>query len=133
VNSLKYLPWRSLFLAAILAVITMKAIDFLVSKSFDYTESSSFAELLSTKIGNLLFLFCGGLAVGGFGVLYLERMGRVGPIYSSTLWALVLCLLISLWLSTYIPVEGRGLVDISELHVMSTILGVFWRGRPYWR
>lgn len=132
-NSLKYLPWRSLFLAAILAVITMKAIDFLVSKSFDYTESSSFAELLSTKIGNLLFVFCGGLAIGGFGVLYLERMGRVGPIYPSTLWALFLCLLISLWLSTYIPVEGRGLVDISELHVMSTILGVFWRGRPYWR
>jgi hypothetical protein len=133
VNSLKYLPWRSLFLVAILAVITMKAIDFLVWKSFDYTESSGFAELLSTKIGNLLFLFCEGLAVGGFGVLYLERIGRVGPIYTSTLWTLVLCLFLSLWLSTYLPMKGLGLVDISEVHVMSLILGVFWRGRPYWR
>jgi hypothetical protein len=133
VNSLKYLPWRSLFLVAILAVITMKAIDFLVWKSFDYTESSGFAELLSTKIGNLLFLFCEGLAVGGFGVLYLERIGRVGPIYTSTLWTLILCLFLSLWLSTYLPMKGLGLVDISEVHVMSLILGVFWRGRPYWR
>ncbi|NJM77860.1 MAG: hypothetical protein HC852_21385 [Acaryochloridaceae cyanobacterium RU_4_10] len=132
-NSLKYLPWRSLFLAAILAVITMKAIDFLLWKSFDYTASSSFAELLSTKMGNLLFLFCEGLAVGGFGVLYLERVGRVGPIYASTLWALVLCLLISLWLGTFVRIAGLGLVDISELSIMSVILGVFWRGRPYWR
>jgi hypothetical protein len=133
VNSLKYLPWRSLFLVAILAVLTMKAIDFILWKSFDYAASSGFAELLSTKIGNLLFLFCEGLAVGGFGVLYLERIGRVGPIYTSTLWTLVLCLFLSLWLGTYLPMKGLGLVDISEVHVMSLILGVFWRGRPYWR
>jgi hypothetical protein len=133
VNSLKYLPWRSPFLVAILAVLTMKAIDFILWKSFDYAASSGFAELLSTKIGNLLFLFCEGLAVGGFGVLYLERIGRVGPIYTSTLWTLVLCLFLSLWLGTYLPMKGLGLVDISEVHVMSLILGVFWRGRPYWR
>lgn len=132
-NSLKYLPWRSPFLVAILAVLTMKAIDFILWKSFDYAASSGFAELLSTKIGNLLFLFCEGLAVGGFGVLYLERIGRVGPIYTSTLWTLVLCLFLSLWLGTYLPMKGLGLVDISEVHVMSLILGVFWRGRPYWR
>ena len=132
-NSLKYLPWRSLFLVAILAVITMKAIDLMLWKSFSSAESSGFAELLSTKIGNLLFLFCEGLAVGGFGVLYLERVGRVGPIYTSTLWALVLCLFLCLWLGTYIPIAGLGLVDISQLHVMSLILGVFWRGRAYWR
>jgi hypothetical protein len=133
VNSLKYLPWRSLFWVAILAVITMKAIDFVLWKSFGYAESSGFVELLSTKTGNLLFLFCEGLAVGGFGVLYLERVGRVGPIYTSTLWALVLCLFLCLWLGTYIPIAGLGLVDISQLHVMSMLLGVFWRGRPYWR
>jgi hypothetical protein len=132
VNSLKYLPWRSLCWVAILAVITLKVVDFVLGQSLLYP-GSAFLNLLITPAGSMLLLLCEGLALGACGVLYLERWGRTGPIYASVLWALAFCLLISLWLASYLPISGLGLEKISEYQVMSLIVGVFLRGRSYWR
>ncbi len=131
-NSLKYLPWRSLSLAAILAVATMKVIDFVLGKSL-LNSASAFTELLLTPAGSLVVYLCEGLAIGGLGVLYLERVGRTGPIYAAVLWALAFCLFLSLVLATYINIPGFGLQEVTQYQVMSIIVGVFWRGRPYWR
>lgn len=133
-NTLKYLPWRSLFLASILAVVVMKAIDLLAARSVLHLgNSSALAQLLITPAGYILLFVCGGLALGGLGVSFLERLAANGPIYASTLWALVLCLLISAAIATYFPIDGLGLAGLSQPHAMTIIVGVFWRGKPYWR
>jgi hypothetical protein len=134
VNAFKQLPWRSLFLAAILAVIIVKAFDYVVAQSLSIlSPDATILKLLVTPAGGLLLFGCGGLAIGGFGVLCLERFGNVRLIHSNTLWALILCLLVSLWFLSQLPVGGLGFVAFSEAHLVGVIIGVFWRGQDYWR
>jgi hypothetical protein len=133
VKSLKNLPWSSLCLAAVLAVITIKAIDFILGQSVARSENASaFMNLFVTPAGSILLLLCGGLAMGILGVLYLEQFSRMSPIYGSVLWALAFCLLIGSWLASFLPTSGLGLAQISRFQIMSMMVGVFWKGRAYW-
>jgi hypothetical protein len=133
-NAFKQLPWGSLFLAAILAVTIVKAIDYVAIQSILLLKTdAALYRLLATPAGGLVLFGCGGLAIGGLGVLCLERVGRLRIIQNNILWALVLCLLISLWLLSKLPVDGLGLVAFSQIHMLGVLLGVFWQGRAYWR
>ncbi len=131
-NALKQLPWRSLFLAAILAVVVVKALDFILSFLLRSSGSVSLFELLVTPTGAIFLFFGGGLAVGGLGVLFLEQLKMVVRIYPAILWALVPCLGLSMWLATFLPLGGLGLSDVTQIHLMGMVVGVFGRGRPYW-
>lgn len=133
-NAFKQLPWRSLFLAAALAVIIVQAFDYAAATAFAIlSPEAGIQKLLVTPTGGLLLFGGGGLAMGCLGVLCLERVGEVRTIYPNVLWALVLCLLISLWLLSQLPINGLGLVAPSQAHMIGIILGVFWQGRVYWR
>jgi hypothetical protein len=133
-NALKQLPWRSLFLAAILAVIIVKAFDFSIAQGLSaLSPDATILKLLVTPAGGLLLFGCGGLAIGGLGVLCLERFGNVRFIHANTLWALTLSLLVTLWLISRLPVDGLGFATFSETHLFGVIIGVFWRGQDYWR
>ena len=133
-NAFKQLPWRSLLLAAILSVTIVKAVDYIVIKGLELLGSSAvLLKLLVTPAGSLLLFGCGGLAIGGLGVLCLERVGSPYRIQVNALWAFVLCLILSLWLLAQLPVEGLGLVIFSQVHMIGVVVGVFWQGRAYWR
>lgn len=133
-NALKQLPWRSLFLAALLAVLIVKSLDFAISQAIAIVgPDAAIFKLLVTPAGGLLLFGCGGLAVGGLGVLCLERIGNLRFINANILWSLILCLLIVLWLASKIPVAGLGLADLSQVHFIGVLIGVFWQGRIYWR
>jgi hypothetical protein len=135
VNVLKQLPWRSLFLAAILSVIIVKAFDYLAVKGLSGLDSdATISNLLVTRPGLLLLFGCGGLAIGGLGVLCLERFGNIRFINANILWALILCLLVTLWLLSQLDVAGIGFAQqFSETHLIGIIIGVFWKGQNYWR
>ncbi|WP_404784277.1 hypothetical protein [Altericista sp. CCNU0014] len=133
-NSLKYLPWRSLFLASLLGVVAVKIADAIAGSAVNRLDShSALIGLLLTRSGFTLIYACAGLAVGSLGVFFLERFERGSSIYSSTLWALVLCLLVGLWLFQHLDIAGLSLVEIHYIHILGTIVGVFWRGKRYWR
>jgi hypothetical protein len=134
VNALKQLPWRSLFLAAFLAVIIVKAFDFAVVQGLDALNSNAtILNLLVTPAGSLLLFGCGGLAIGGVGVLCLERFGNLRFINANILWTLILCLLIALWLLSKFDLPSIGFAQFSETHLIGIIIGVFWKGQNYWR
>jgi hypothetical protein len=137
VNALKYLPWRSLFLSSLAGIATVKAADLIAERIVNFLDSldntSVLIGFLLSRSGLMLFYACAGLAVGSLGVFFLERFERNSRIYSSTLWALVLCLLISLLLVEHLGIPGLSLVEIDYIHVLSIIVGVFWRGKRYWR
>jgi hypothetical protein len=135
VNALKQLPWRSLFLAALLAVVIVKAFDYVVVKGLlTFDSNATISNLLVTGPGVLLLFGGGGLAIGGLGVLCLERFGNVRFINANVLWALILCLLIMLWLLSQLDVAGIGFAQqFSETHLIGIVIGVFWKGQSYWR
>ncbi len=131
-NAFRQLPWRSLLLAAILSVTVVKAVDYLIARGLELGSNTALLKLLVTPAGSLLLFGCGGLAIGGLGVLCLERVGSA-RIQSNVLWAFVLCLLLCLWLLAQLPVAGLGLVIFSQVHMIGIVIGVFWQGRSYWR
>jgi hypothetical protein len=134
VNTFKQLPWGSLCLSALLAVAVVRVIDFILMRGLSHLDkTSTLGQLLITPSGYMFLLLCGGLTIGGLGVAFLERMEQISPIYASTLWGLVLCLFISLWLVDLIPLGGLGLSTLTQHHLPVIVVGVFWRGKPYWR
>ncbi|NEP28299.1 MAG: peptide chain release factor 1, partial [Moorea sp. SIO3I6] len=72
------------------------------------------------------------IGVGVLGVYICERWQSQVFLKTSSLWALVLCLMVGLLLKSQLPIPF-GLVGFSMNAVIGVILGVFWKGRPYWR
>lgn len=74
------------------------------------------------------------IAAAGFGVLAVYILERFYPqvlINSSSLWALIPCLALTLWLKSLLPLFV--LVSLSYPNLVAVLVGVFWKGRPYWR
>jgi hypothetical protein len=133
-NSLKYLPWRSLFLSSLAGIAIVKAADWIADRIVNRQDNTFvLMKLLLTRSGFTLLYICAGLAVGSLGVIFLERFERNSPIYSATLWALVLCLLIGLTLVRHLGLAGLSLGEVHYIHAIGIIAGVFWRGKRYWR
>ena len=131
-NALKYLPWRSLILSAILSVIVIKATDLWVGRILGQLGNTALLmKFLLTPTGSTLLFFCIGLAIGSLGVLFLEKVEAHRAINSSSLWALVLCILISLWLVVQLKIGGLSLGTVSYTHTIGIVVGVFWKGRYY--
>lgn len=133
-NALKYLPWRSLTLSALLSVIVIKASDLWIGRLLGQLDNTSLLlKFLLTRTGFTLLFFCAGLAMGSLGVLLLEKFEAHRAIDSANLWALVLCILISLWLIMQLNIKGLGLGEVHYTHTIGIVVGVFWKGRHYRR
>ncbi len=50
----------------------------------------------------------------------------------SVLWALILCLALALVVKSLLPLPAV-LVGLDEIQLITIVVGVFWKGRPYWR
>ncbi|MBD2020687.1 peptide chain release factor 1 [Leptolyngbya sp. FACHB-36] len=131
-SRLKYLPWRSLFLAGGLSVLLLAVpIDVLLSLVVQLRDSAT-AQLVMTLLTSplgIIITFAIPVGLGALAVLLLERLDR-SSISTGSLWGLVLCLLIARLLETAL---FYGAIQISELELVGIVLGVFWKGRPYWR
>jgi hypothetical protein len=136
-RSWKYLPWRSLFQASAVTVLIAKAVDGAIGLAA--SNSEPVGNLLQTVFANplslLLFflLYCG---IGALAVYLLETLFPPGPIYASTLWALMLCLLLTFILAElifgFLPVPAV-LISVNQNLLIGLLVGIFWKGRPYWR
>ena len=75
--------------------------------------------------------FAVAVGVGALAVYLLERLDRLS-INTASLWTLVLCLALLLFLkSLLLPTV---LVDVNnEIQLVGIVIGVFWKSRPYWR
>jgi hypothetical protein len=90
-----------------------------------------FSALSSSSLGTVVFL---GIAVvfGALAVLICEIAQPQVVLNTSSLWALVLCLIVSLFVKGALSVPSL-LLNLSETFVIAMIIGVFWKGKPYWR
>ncbi len=126
-------PWKPLFLVSLITVAIASAIDylliFLISNVPGIQQSVSF--LLSPPLGILLPLAVAA-GVGVLGVAVCDRFQSQIFLNAGSLWALVLCLVIILGLRGLLPLPSF-LVRLSYPGLLGMMVGVFWKGRNYWR
>jgi hypothetical protein len=107
-----------------------KAADLIMGQVLNHFSGTNlWMRFLLTKPGFTLMSICIGLAIGSLGVVFLEQFENDRIFYSSTLWILAGCILISLWLILHLDIGGLSLVKIHYISTVGIIVGVFWRGR----
>jgi hypothetical protein len=130
---LKYLPWIPLLQAALITILLTMGLDICFSLlSINPLVGNLLMKLFSPPLGEFINL---GLAigVGALGVVVLERWFKQVILNSATLWALVPCLALCLWLRSFLELGAQLTPAVSYVTLMLIIVGVFWKGRRYWR
>lgn len=129
----KYLPWRSLLQVSGLTILIVIFLELLLPAGYrqSYALYSTLSTLYKPPLGTIIN-FATAVGVGAFAVYLLERFYKQLFIHTATLWALVLCLALVIFLKSLLPVVPL-LVGLNYLHLIGVIVGVFWKGRSYWR
>lgn len=133
-------PWRSFtqqpwtFLLKIAGATTAIAlgIELVLMALFQFVSPLQYA--IETLYDNPLAPLLPVAIAIGFGALSLivwERWPNSIRPDTPRLWALLLCLLGGLAVKTLLPLPGQFL-ELSGAALVGTIVGVFWKGRPYW-
>ena len=135
----KYLPWRSLFIIAGITFVIVTTLELLLGLLFSQLdEGTQFqvvnilrATLYSPAL-SLLTVGAIGAGIGALAVFLLETLEKRISINASVLWSLILCLVVGLIIRSYIPIPAL-LTDVNQIQLVGIILGVFWKGKRYWR
>lgn len=130
---LKFLPWLLLFQVAALTTVTVVVLEFLMR--LGYTKSLAINRalyLLFTPPLGILVNVAIAVGVGVLAVTLLENLYKQVVINAAVLWALVFCLALGLVLKALLPIPDI-LLNLNEIQLVSMAVGVFWKGRPYWR
>lgn len=130
---LKYLPWRSLLQVAGLTIAIVIFLEILLRWGLVQSAAGQrmLAFLLSPPLGMIMVLVA-AVGVGVLAVYLLERFYRNIFINSASLWALVPCLALAVFLKSLLPLPNL-LVNLSYPQLIGIVVGVFWKGRPHWR
>lgn len=130
---LKHLPWLSLLQVATLVTIFVSVVELLIALAITKIVpiQRSFQLLYSPPLGIVIPLITAA-GVGALSVYVLERFFREVYIDRSSLWALVPCFILTLLLKSILDFPSF-LITFSQTQIMCLIVGIFWKGRPYWR
>jgi hypothetical protein len=130
---LKLLPWREMLqIAALVNCIVVGLELFLV---WGLIQSEVFRKVFTLLGGSLagdIDTFGYRSGNGALAVYFLEYWQQQFLLNRVSLWVLVLCLLLGLLLKSFLPLRFF-LVSLSETALIGVTVGVFWKGRPYWR
>jgi len=127
-DRLKRLPWLVLFQVAIVATIAVVALEWVIGLSASVPTFQPVFRLLLSPVLGIITVFAIAIGVGALAVFIFERLNR-SLITTGSLWALGLCLIIVLLLVRFVGVLPVGLVGVSY----PQIVGIFWKGQPYWK
>lgn len=138
-RQLKYLPWTSLFIVAGITFAIAITLDLILGLTYSQLDEGTrftivriLAATLYSPIFSLFTIGAIGLGIGALAVFLLETVEKRVFINAGVLWALILCLIIGLIIRSYIPIPAL-LTDINQMQLVGIILGVFWKGKRYWR
>lgn len=135
-RSLKYLPWADLAKSAVVTIVIAAAIDYLLLRGLI---TLSRLEIAASVPSGFLFLITAILplvvyfGLGALGVFVTSRLFHQVILTANTMWALVACLLLVLFIRSLLPIPGLFLGGVSYLVVMGIAIGTFVYGRRYWR
>ncbi|MBD2580426.1 peptide chain release factor 1 [Oscillatoria sp. FACHB-1406] len=132
-RSFKQQPWLPLIKVAGLATLITLLVEGSLSLAATYSEvaARALSLLLSNLLGTIILLLA-SVGVGALGVYCCEQFQNEVRLNQGSLWALTLCLIVGIGLKSLIPV-APVLVQLDSTSLMGIVVGVFWKGRPYWR
>ena len=130
----KRLPWQELSLVSLIATLTVVVSEVLLifSLTYFFFFFKPLNMLFSSTVFGVLIPIGVAVGMGALAVYLLEWWQKKWLLNNSTLWALVLCLFIGLLLKSLSPLPAI-LLSASKASLISLAVGVFWKGRPYWR
>ena len=130
---LKLLPWREMLQIAALVNCMVVGLElFLV---WGLIQSEVFRKVFTLLGGpslGILIPLAIAVGMGALAVYFLEYWQQQFLLNRVSLWVLVLCLLLGLLLKSFLPIPPL-LASLSEEALIGVTVGVFWKGRPYWR
>ena len=130
---LKLLPWREMLQIA--ALVNSIVIGLELFLAWGFTQSRPIRNgvtlLYDSSLG-ILIPVAAAVGMGALAVYFLEYWQQQFLLNRTTLWVLVLCVFLGLVLKSFLPIPDN-LVSLSETALIGVTVGVFWKGRPYWR
>lgn len=130
---LKYLPWLQLSLTAFATTLITFVFETILGIGVEYSPPvrNVLTVLLAPPLGAFT-IFAIALGIGALAVYWLERVYPQIVINTAVLWALVLCVILAFFLKSLLPLPVN-LITPSQFVLVGILVGVFWRGRRYWR
>jgi hypothetical protein len=135
-NKFAQIPWPQTMQVAIVTVAIVVGLEQLLILGLPAMPEGLATMIDGALAGNskpslLLNLAIDG-AIGALAVLIYERWKVMIQLNGNTLWALVGCLVLTLFIRSALPLKVV-VCELSELSAIAMLLGVFWKGRPYWK
>lgn len=132
---LKNLPWQELFLVSFITTLSVVAVQlFLAIGLIKFVVSGDLAELrFYTPFFRILISAVVVVGMGAFAVYLLEWWQKQSLLNTSSLWALVFCLFITWYLLSLFPLPTFLLGMGGKSTLIGFAIGVFGKGRRYWR
>ncbi len=138
-RQLKYLPWTSLFIVAGVTFAIAVILELVLGLTYNQLDEGTqftivriLAATLYSPIFSLFTIGAIGIGIGALAVFLLETIKKQVFINAGVLWSLILCLIIGLIIRSYIPIPAV-FTDVNQMQLIGIILGVFWKGKRYWR
>ena len=130
---LKQLPWVPLLLVALLTVFWASVLEIVLASSATYLKViQDTLLLLFTPPLDTLIAMAIAMGIGALSVMFLEIVYPQVIISSGILWALIFCLFVILFIRDALP-SPLNLLEPSSVMLIGSLLGVFLKGKPYWR
>ncbi|MEL6350283.1 MAG: peptide chain release factor 1 [Cyanobacteria bacterium J06627_28] len=133
---LKYLPWTDLLQSAAVSVAILKVLDFLILQGLLLVLTEDAVSVPEPRwlfsILGLLIPFAIDMGVGAFSVFITARFFRQILLRAGTLWALVGCVLLLLFVASLLPLPGIFIGGVDYPTIMGVVVGTFLYGRRYW-
>ena len=132
-RQLKSLPWRWLLQSAGVVTVIVAAIELLLVLGLTYLPplERAISFFYSPPFGMLMPILI-AIGVGALAVYLVELWNQRFLLNAGSLWALMGCLLLTLWVKSLLPVPPI-LISLSRFSMMGIVIGVSWKGRPYFR
>jgi len=129
----KLLPWREML--QISALVNSIVVGLELFLAWGFIQSQLFRNVLKLLFGSslgMLIPFAIAVGMGALAVYFLEYWQQQFLLNRISLWVLVFCILLGLLLKSFLPIPPF-LASLSETALIGVAVGVFWKGRPYWR
>ena len=128
---LKILPWREMLQIAALVNLTVLGIELFLAWGTKIPAISNALRLLYSSSLGILVPVAIAIGMGSLAVYLLEYWQQQFMLNQTNLWLLVFCLFLGIFLkSLLLP---PFFISLSEATLIGIAVGVFWKGRPYWR
>jgi hypothetical protein len=132
-HQLKYLPWLPLALTGFATALMVFIVEVILVVSAQYVPGvANVLQILFSPALVMIVWFAIAFGIGILAVYWLEKVYSRLVITAGVLWALVLCVILAILVKSLLPLTVN-LVGVDQVLMAGILVGVFWKGRRYWR